>query len=407
MLMSKRRLVSTLVAFLAVGLMACGPDAGDDDDNDNDTNDNQDPDTCVDFDAGDLSGATLDGNCYDISGSTTIDDGTLTIEAGTTIYFGQGEGLSITGGGILNAEGTEDEPIRLLGAQDELGYWDGVHFNDSPSSDNILQHVSIENAGGSQWRVGRDLSQGGLVIREGTRLQVTDSEFRRNQYSGISVESDDAEVDVTGSLFEDNEAYPIRLYPNQIGAIGEGNEYVDNGDQYIQVDGSSTITSSTTWQAQEIPFRPNDRFAIEADVTVSPGTAIHFEQGAGFSVDEGSFQADASGEDAIELMGTDDDQGHWRGIRTRTRSGDNQLENVVIDGAGAGQWRSGRDASQTALYVTDDANMEINDSTVSNSGGHGLSADGADAEVTGCDDLEFDGNAGDDEHTDNDGKVCE
>lgn len=83
--------------------------------------------------------AVVDSNC------------TLTIQAGTTIYFHKGSGLWVYRGGRLIATGSKDNPIvfrndRLDHQYDDIpGQWDRIWINES-SQDHILEYVQIRNS---------------------------------------------------------------------------------------------------------------------------------------------------------------------------------------------------------------------------------------------------------------------
>ncbi|MFB6350627.1 MAG: hypothetical protein ABEN55_23460 [Bradymonadaceae bacterium] len=77
-------------------------------------------------------------------------DAHLTIEPGATLIFGQQAGL-IAKGGKLTAEGTSDKRIVFTGKEETKGYWAGLQYNGTNSTDNVLKHVTIEYGGGSKW----------------------------------------------------------------------------------------------------------------------------------------------------------------------------------------------------------------------------------------------------------------
>jgi hypothetical protein len=50
-------------------------------------------------------------------------------------------------------EGTEEEPVFLVGEGDELGAWRGVRLVRTKSTVNQLDHTRVRRGGGSDWRV--------------------------------------------------------------------------------------------------------------------------------------------------------------------------------------------------------------------------------------------------------------
>ncbi|HKQ37900.1 MAG TPA: lamin tail domain-containing protein, partial [Verrucomicrobiae bacterium] len=79
-----------------------------------------------------------------VSGNLTVPAGvTLTIEAGTTIYFAQG--ASITVNGRLLAEGTDARHVRFTRQPGTANTWGGIRFNNT-TSDNRLVYADIDFA---------------------------------------------------------------------------------------------------------------------------------------------------------------------------------------------------------------------------------------------------------------------
>lgn len=92
---------------------------------------------------------TADNGPYLVSGDLTVPAGvTLTIEPGTSLYFQ--DGVRMTVGGRLLAEGTTYRSIQLTTNPDSPGAWDGLYFADT-DEDSRLVHVEQSFAtGGSQ-----------------------------------------------------------------------------------------------------------------------------------------------------------------------------------------------------------------------------------------------------------------
>ena len=84
---------------------------------------------------------------YLIQGAVQVEVGrTLTIQPGTTVYFGPNGSLNV--GGRLIAAGTETSRIRLTRQPGTAGNWAGLHFNFTQES-NRLSYVDMEFANGA------------------------------------------------------------------------------------------------------------------------------------------------------------------------------------------------------------------------------------------------------------------
>ncbi len=136
---------------------------------------------------------------YRVFGDVTVADGeTLTIEAGSVLVFEQDARLTVSGDtGALTAVGTASEPIRFTGVAAHPGYWCGLYFNDTHSTDNRLEHVVVEYGGGDASAcVGTYSNYFGNVLVDSSGsastqyLYLHDSEISNSRHYGIVVASE-------------------------------------------------------------------------------------------------------------------------------------------------------------------------------------------------------------------------
>lgn len=74
----------------------------------------------------------------------------LTIEPGVIVQFeGSSNGIATEENAGLNAAGTADKPIRLVGKTPEKGAWKGVVFG-SNNVANKLSYVTVLHAGSEE-----------------------------------------------------------------------------------------------------------------------------------------------------------------------------------------------------------------------------------------------------------------
>jgi hypothetical protein len=111
---------------------------------------------------------------YAIASPLTVANGaTLTIEPGTTIYFGAGANLNVANGGRLIAEGTAAAPIRFTRAPGAIATWGGIVINgDVGSPETRIRHAHIEFNGSTAIH-----SQGGTVYLERLTFGATDRQY--------------------------------------------------------------------------------------------------------------------------------------------------------------------------------------------------------------------------------------
>lgn len=138
---------------------------------------------------GPLDGDTVwtpDDGPYRVEEDVTVPAGaTLTIAAGSTVYFVEGAGLTVAG--RLRAEGAEDARITL--AMDPTAawvpdlhpalpegppHWNGIRFVESDAPDNLLSYVDIDRAQVEKGAVGVFSSEVVLehLVVTGTRLRM-------------------------------------------------------------------------------------------------------------------------------------------------------------------------------------------------------------------------------------------
>jgi len=86
---------------------------------------------------------------FENSPSFSVDNETLSIDAGVTLTFAENQRFQITNGGIIQMNGTVDKPVTFRGAEAIPGYWEGVKIVSTDRHANHLTNVAIKDAGKS------------------------------------------------------------------------------------------------------------------------------------------------------------------------------------------------------------------------------------------------------------------
>ncbi|HWB03374.1 MAG TPA: Ig-like domain-containing protein [Verrucomicrobiales bacterium] len=91
---------------------------------------------------------TAAGGPYRVTANLAIDNETLTIEPGTTVYVAPGISLNVTGTGRILAEGTADAPIRFMREPGVAGTWGRLSVSGS-TLETRMAWVTVDGAGTS------------------------------------------------------------------------------------------------------------------------------------------------------------------------------------------------------------------------------------------------------------------
>jgi len=134
-------------------------------------------------------------------------DAFLTINSGLTLVVDSGQIIRIHASGSLKAVGTAKEPIIFTGKEQTAGYWHGMHFEMSNSTNNILEYINLEYAGGGS-DAGLDLDSRNDISF--TRVSVRNSTFSNNAGYGIYIDYDDntqynKDIDSSNTFFSNED----------------------------------------------------------------------------------------------------------------------------------------------------------------------------------------------------------
>jgi hypothetical protein len=344
----------------------------------------------------DLGGnTTLEAGCYQFDDKLKLESGTLTLEPGVNIEFGEGADLQFFDDARFVASGTADNPIVLTGQQEQRGYWAGLRFDGSNFDDNVLEHVTLEYAGADSRRP--PSRQAGILLEDESQLTIDNSTFVESARTAILARRFST-VEISNSTFESNEA-PMVVGANTVGKLGEGNTFEGNDTNAIGVDASSgsAVEEAATWRNQGVPYVIGKNTNVKASLTIEPATRLVFEQGVHFDVEPGgSLKADASEGESITFTGREEVPGFWKGIQFQSLSDDNVFDNVVVE-YGGGDRPGGNEKYANVILsgsLDDESRASIANSTIRGSGKHGIRLTGNNSELASCTNVTFENNEG-------------
>jgi len=86
---------------------------------------------------------------YFISGIYELETGIWDVEPGVEIVLDKRAQIRVEYNAVANFIGTEGNPIKIRGYNQEAGYWDSIRFKNNDNN-NILQHVEITDFGNTE-----------------------------------------------------------------------------------------------------------------------------------------------------------------------------------------------------------------------------------------------------------------
>ncbi len=348
----------------------------------------------------------LTGSPFQVTCDVTIrNNAVLTIEPGVEVRFASGTGLivgvAIAGGaGGLSAVGTTIAPILFTSAQPTPapGNWKGLDFTSlTIGGSTLLDHVIVEYGGAGTNNANINLNGASFLIQRSTirnssgrgiRVQgnasptINQDTVSQNAGYGLIQEGTAGSVTLTGSSFQNNGSYPVRVRANTVGLLS-GNTYAGNNPDAIEVI-DPVVSSSQTWQNQGVPLIITSDMTIQglAVLTINPGVQMRFASGTGLQVGNpliggiGSQGAlTAVGTSAVPVVFTSAQAspapGDWKGIdfTTPTIDASTQLDYVIVEYGGSG--------TNNANVYLNNASFPIQRSTIRNSSGHGIRLQGS------------------------------
>jgi hypothetical protein len=323
---------------------------------------------------------------YLITGDIGV-SGALTIAPGARLVFQAGETMSVNASGTLVAVGTTDEPIVLSGNEQTRGYWGGLLFYQSNTTDNQLDHVTIEYGGGYY---DANLKLDGSASSP-VRLNVTNCTLRESETYGFNFDGDTIIGEFSGNTITGNTLGAGLASADVVGYLDDTSTYTGNDEDVVALRGS-TVYLDQTWAGIDADYLITGDIGVSGALTIEPGARLVFQAGETMSVNaSGTLAAVGTVDNPIVFTGVEQTAGYWGGLLFyQSNSAGNQLDYVTIE-YGGGYYNAnlkldGSSSSPVQLSVTN--------CTIRDSGTWGISLD-ADTSVNA--DLEavntFSGNA--------------
>lgn len=309
---------------------------------------------------------TLSAACYNVESSISVSQGAqLTIEPGVILIFDQGNEMTIWDDGRLSAVGTASDPIVLRGAEAIRGYWGGLRFYHSNSTENRLEYVTIEHGGG-YWDANLYLVGGSSSP---ARVQVTNCTLSESESYGFYWDANVAIEGFANNLVTSNELGAGYISAAVAGFLDDTSSFVGNDEDIVRVWGAPVETDQT-WPAIDANYLFDGSVSVSAMLTIEAGARLVFESGEEMTIwDDGQLVAVGTSDAPIVFTGQEAIRGYWGGLRFyHSNSTANRLDYVTLE-YGGGYWGAN-------LYLNGGsdapARVNVTNCTVSNSETYGF-----------------------------------
>jgi len=279
---------------------------------------------------------TLTAGCYYVPSPISV-GANLLIEAGARLVFGENSAMTIANAGAIQALGTTDSPIEMVGEETSPGFWSGLSV-DSDQTDNRIENVLISNAGGIQ-------GSGALALyhQPGGTLTITVDAVTLDAFgvSGGLFVDEFVFATISGLTLSNGTGTPAITHVNTRDLLPGDTVFESNDVARVQAYGRN-IRHSRSWAALSVPtLLDNGEVVIAGNdsghLTLEPGVELRFAENSRLVVPTGAALTAIGTADApIVLAGDIEAAGSWMGIQfDGSSSVNNALEHVQVQHAGA------------------------------------------------------------------------
>ncbi len=302
---------------------------------------------------------------YLVTSDITI-NARLTIDPGVRIAVMSDNRIRVTTNGVLQANGTANEPVIITGNTALPGYWKGI-LVESNNLENEINHVHISFAGSNNISSGRPKT--GLHVESG-KLNINNSSFTNMDGYGLSVSSAVSSIPMNGNIFDNNDMGAIYMTANQIKDIDQATDF-NNAE--IVLDGTDINRSTDhVWKAAQ-----NGQYRFSSSLNIYDNITI--EEGAVFVSDndvliyfrpEAILKAMGTSANPIVFKGSLEQAGSWRGMLYYNSSLEGIMQHVHFAHAGHSNLASGFE--KAALGFGSDARLPLINVHFSHIDGYGV-----------------------------------
>ncbi|WP_133122076.1 hypothetical protein [Brumimicrobium salinarum] len=260
----------------------------------------------------------------------------VVIEPGVRIEMRQDAYILVESNGSLDATGTPNDKIQILGGDDVKGHWKYIKY-ESNETNNKLIHCNIAHGGGA-WN-----AQGMVTVQGSANLTVQNSSFTMGKEYGLFVSHREGKLpDFKDNYFDAFEKQPISLHTfGQSGTLDNTTTFGSNNDMNdIRVHGDN-YSNSVNVPKLNLPYYLANVFEITGGHTsFSPGVTLIMGQDTRIiASDQGSLSLDGTVTDSVRVYGASGIPGYWQSIVLESMKTENEFSYTTFN-YGGGAWNN-------------------------------------------------------------------
>jgi hypothetical protein len=280
--------------------------------------------------------AALDVPYFLMSGLTVSAD--WTIAPGTTLIMDKDVSISISGdAGALIANGTAAKPILFTNLAATRGAWQGIDFDGSNNTRNVLSYVTVEYAGSTVSNV--DAAALMLIAdSHGVQVKISNCTLRQSQGWGLFLSGSAIIPQFSGNTITKNLLGPVKVVSEAAHQLLPTSTYAGNDVDQVAV--QANRVQAVTWQAIGVPYVLTGGLHVDLVWTLAPGVTLLMAPAAWISVsgDAAGLYAVGTAVAPILISGTVKAPGSWESIMFDTTvNAANRFDHCIIEYGGGGQ----------------------------------------------------------------------
>lgn len=262
------------------------------------------------------------------------DSAKLTLQAGVKYEVAPRREIEVgdfRGKAQLSCEGTQKEPVEILGQEAKPGSWRGITVESDSSTATSFVHTVIRHAGNSE--------RPSLTLRRSIKIDHLSVEDALN---GILVKREGFAAGSTHLSVKNTKGYALRVRPEALVGLPTGGSFENNERSVVWVE-RGELEASGTIVKMPVPYHIEDsiRLGRKVDLVVAPGTEFKMGERADFILDPrddaSSVIMKGTDKETIKFFGEKPSSGYWGSVRAgRDLKKTSVFEHVEFSHGGSG-----------------------------------------------------------------------